>query len=63
MGESKSKIYRVVWCWKGGQEYESRCATIPGYTTTDDFPKMIGIKRGYDPADITIVKCEEIGGI
>jgi len=54
--ESVSRWY-VLWRKLGNTDFETaNCVTTPGYSTLDDLPKMIGIRRGIDPAEITILR-------
>lgn len=56
--------YAVTYTIDGGpQEYRMQCMTVEGETTTDDFPKMIGITALGSPEEgeerITVIKYAE----
>ncbi len=44
----------VIFSVNGGQRYQTRCALIAGYSTREDIPKMIAIKRGVDVSAVEI---------
>lgn len=43
--------------WKGGTD---RVKITEGYTTVQDLPKMLGIRRGVKPAEVEITLIRQV---
>lgn len=53
---SESTTYRVVWStWGSEKRFVSHVVIIPGYTTTDDVPKIIATRRTGRPDDAVFI--------